>query len=1095
MTTWIITIRSCVVHGPTVVRPWHGKEETTPVVNNTILNRGITLSEDGRARQEQEEQEVHNLLFIEDSHSQASKESSSGSQSEGIVTSSPKKRRTIPPTSSDDNESSSSKSSEPLWEVSYDFLDYTSPKEICYPKKTYSHFLDRENEEETLTVSKWRRSDAAKWCRVHYYGLTPVQTLIFLYFNKNEDVTQHHMNNPNDGYVLRSEEVTITPLQPLWTINRWINNEQKKYYLQKLAGATILNPGKRGVAMDKFFYRNSIQIRTHDDIRHKAWLVHVATPTTRKAANSLWSNVTRRLKTFVDQTRNVPEGWQKITQVERMSFTKLALQGEAFYLTSFNPKGDDDLVMSAIMFKRSEGAIWINYIVTKPGEIPLKQFGYELDAVTPSFSGMGLATFLLKCVQIYQITNAQEIVVYIQCEVNSLLSEWITNRGGKELDEKIEQVEGTLLIPEEIKVAFPDFHPDKGCRYRSGDDQIIYKLEEGVAPDDIVDCPEENYTDGHTFKRNVNDQTDQRSKWPHDYVLFTYPLGIYGTFCDGYNAGLLLLGDPFYNYTGHDCTPFATATNEYGVLGNNFVIKTEIKGTHINNLDSLAKEDWMDNVIMNWIQSFLIRSTTTTSFMNMFFMVDTYVAYDISLVMKGGPYNETSIGYNLHEFFTNHRLRLTARFIIMPLRVNKNHWITYVAVNPIFKLKQMIEGGVSEEVYGYMIYDSLKPQSPTREDKTPERNSVLVYLLNGLARYYDYGNMGLTYPKPTTSQGVYSLGAVGPFGVAFTQEDDSNSLCTDLLKLTPDWRLPKIQVGRTVFPIQRDGFNCGVYQLLFIMDFMITQYNYNYSFQAMKHDGTDTYVIGDNFDDHLHSHQNITLPPDNNLGKGLFGVPINPATGDGAKVCELLRIELVALAERHHILFYNAFTKDGKKVNDRILGRLPPRYEELISRNTLIKKAIPLIGKRISRDAYTNATLMQEQCSNIMIALAGTGMLPANYYDRSPHEQVMTFYPTFNANEEGADHEQICDLVIRIMGNVWDCTFGNGDEEPLSPQRNQAAISIASTPANQAFPSTSRQNPLDIMTPSVAGESLDSFARRTFTDSPVDTGQILMWLV
>ena len=96
----------------------------------------------------------------------------------------------------------------------------------------------------------------------------------------------------------------------------------------------------------------------------------------------------------------------------------------------------------------------------------------------------------------------------------------------------------------------------------------------------------------------------------------------------------------------------------------------------------------------------------------------------------------------------------------------------------------------------------------------------------------------------------------------------------------------------------------------------------------------------------------------------------------------------------------------------------------------------------------------------------------------------MTFYPTFNADEQGADHEQICDLVIRIMGNVRGCTFGVGDEEPLSPKRNQAAISIASTPAKEAFQSTSRQNPLDIMTPSVASESLDSFARRTFTDSP-----------
>jgi hypothetical protein len=245
-------------------------------------------------------------------------------------------------------------------------------------------------------------------------------------------------------------------------------------------------------------------------------------------------------------------------------------------------------------------------------------------------------------------------------------------------------------------------------------------------------------------------------------------------------------------------------------------------------------------------------------------------------------------------------------------------------------------------------------------------------LLNGLARYLDYANIGAVYPKPTDAEGVYSLGAIGPFGVVLmTQDDSSQHLCQSLQKLCPEWRLPLIQVPAPILPIQRDSVNCGIFTLIFIMDFMLTQYDYDYTFEAMKYDNTDTYVVGADFGEHLFSQRNITLPPNNKLGTGLFGMPITTLTDDGVIVCELLRIELVALAERHHILFYNAFTKEGHKTNSKVLGRLPQRYTKLTNTHHFIKRATQLFGKRITTGSLNNANKMEAKSCDILSQLAG----------------------------------------------------------------------------------------------------------------------------
>ena len=149
---------------------------------------------------------------------------------------------------SDTETKSDGSSSMLVWKVSYEFLDNLHPTQIIYPRRTYGPYLDKEPPEETLTVSKWRTSHAARWCRVHYYGLTTKQTLIFLHFNKNEAVTQHHQTNPSEGYVLSAEEVTITPLCPLWTINRWLDRVWQGNLFWNLAQANIKTPGKGGVS-------------------------------------------------------------------------------------------------------------------------------------------------------------------------------------------------------------------------------------------------------------------------------------------------------------------------------------------------------------------------------------------------------------------------------------------------------------------------------------------------------------------------------------------------------------------------------------------------------------------------------------------------------------------------------------------------------------------------------------------------------------------------------------------------------------------------------------------------------------------------------
>ena len=84
------------------------------------------------------------------------------------------------------------------------------------------------------------------------------------------------------------------------------------------------------------------------------------------------------------------------------------------------------------------------------------------------------------------------------------------------------------------------------------------------------------------------------------------------------------------------------------------------------------------------------------------------------------------------------------------------------------------------------------------------------------------------------------------------------------------------------------------------------------------------------------------------------------------------------------------------------------------------------------------------------------------------------YYPTIYSEEIVLEHEQTCDLVRSTLVKVWDSIFGEGSadgthvEQPQSPVANHNAISIASTPPQESLPPTSKDSPLDIVTPDAA---------------------------
>ena len=80
------------------------------------------------------------------------------------------------------------------------------------------------------------------------------------------------------------------------------------------------------------------------------------------------------------------------------------------------------------------------------------------------------------------------------------------------------------------------------------------------------------------------------------------------------------------------------------------------------------------------------------------------------------------------------------------------------------------------------------------------------------------------------------MGIEGPYGTAFLPIDNEQFIIDDkdINENYPAWNLPYFNTPKLQLPHQYDGYNCGVACIVFMLDFMLTQYDIMHTYHAFS---------------------------------------------------------------------------------------------------------------------------------------------------------------------------------------------------------------------------------------------------------------------
>ena len=98
------------------------------------------------------------------------------------------------------------------------------------------------------------------------------------------------------------------------------------------------------------------------------------------------------------------------------------------------------------------GGVWINFLCTQQNLSEFQRLGVELPGRHQGFQKLGLATLLLKCVQVYQMCGSWKGILYMQCEKESALERFFQKCGATQLVKNVTNVLSD--VPKEISDVF-----------------------------------------------------------------------------------------------------------------------------------------------------------------------------------------------------------------------------------------------------------------------------------------------------------------------------------------------------------------------------------------------------------------------------------------------------------------------------------------------------------------------------------------------------------------------------------------------------------------------------------------------------------------
>jgi hypothetical protein len=645
---------------------------------------------------------------------------------------------------------------------------------------------------------------------------------------------------------------------------------------------------------------------------------------------------------------------------------RIAKCGECFFITAIQGQVQQDHVLSLVQFKQiHKRCTFINYMGTRSGTFEKKRFGTKTPFMRDdeTFEGMGLALLLLRSVQLYLCCLGKVPQLYIQVVYGSRMHTYLLGVG-------------FVIFTDDTMMA--TLKQREGYRILDDPKCIVLHSRGIISPKKIAEYWIRPKFD---LKNYLRRPILPGERFGHGEVLFKFPFQVSGNYIDQTSSRLLFLGHPFFYHHQPekicDSSDIFRKKNQVSVLGGQFRDYTTSPTTH-----------WFSGKDIHWLSEWFLRDSDHP-LLNDFAVLST----ELSLYINSMENCQTTLprfAQHLHVTLSANYDVLYKRFIFYYENVKNNHWIVHVFINPFAALDRVLHPKADPEFeYGYFTYDSF--QSELDEDDQPHHydqgcSRQLVFLLNLLSYYRDLAVHGLLeQSKPLeTWEAIWGIGGRGPFGcylhpgmgIGYDKHEESQL----------NWLPGRISHSTHLLLHQQDTYNCGLFCNLFVMDFILTQWR-------------NTYSKGTNI-----------IPSTYGLGS-TFSVK-DGERGDGEDICKLVRLEMICLIERLHVVNFNAYSREDRYLplkaeldsdyektikKSRFLTMLQKKYEEpRLPNNYEIEESLS-IGKA-TRDClrkqvdfnYTKESLLENGA-----AYKWKGVLFEGW---KIHDLVVRLSPTFSRN-------------------------------------------------------------------------------------------------
>jgi hypothetical protein len=171
-----------------------------------------------------------------------------------------------------------------------------------------------------------------------------------------------------------------------------------------------------------------------------------------------------------------------------------------------------------------------------------------------------------------------------------------------------------------------------------------------------------------------------------------------------------------------------------------------------------------------------------------------------------------------------------------------------MAINPFALLGNALNyKGADQFVHGIFSYDPIQLQ------KKQSNPRPITFILNYLSYYCDLAVHGLLeeYQSPTTWHEFWCIGCHGPFGYFY--HDNMKELKHQMDNLLPPSQQAKITNEGEQTLHQSDDYNCGMYCVMFIRDFVMTQWKKSYHLidftgsTKIEESGQITYKVSEDY--------------------------------------------------------------------------------------------------------------------------------------------------------------------------------------------------------------------------------------------------------